>query len=63
MLDTYGAAVTETARMTRDEIVRIEGRDAARRHVNRHDNPYRSRSADGLSWHAGYDDEIASRRG
>ncbi|WP_062015066.1 hypothetical protein [Aureimonas sp. AU4] len=61
MLDTYGASFSETARMTRDETVRREGREAARRRVNRHDNPYRSRSADGISWHAGYDAETADQ--
>lgn len=62
MLDTCGAGYSETLRLTRDEAVRLEGREAARRRVNRHDNPYRSRSADGISWHAGYDAEMAGER-
>ncbi len=61
MLDTMRADLSEAVRMTRDETVRLEGREAARRQMNRHDNPYRSRSADGISWHAGYDAEVSAR--
>lgn len=41
--------------LTRDEMVRMEGAHAAHCGNCRHDNPYRSQSADGLSWSAGFD--------
>lgn len=41
--------------MTRNEIVRLEGQEAAEKRMDRHDNPYRSGSADGLAWHQGFD--------
>ena len=34
---------------TRTDTVRLEGRDAASRRLSRHDNPYRSSSADGVA--------------
>ncbi|WP_416357673.1 hypothetical protein ACLNGM_06445 [Aureimonas phyllosphaerae] len=41
--------------LTRDEMVRMEGAHAAYCGYCRHDNPYRSQSADGVSWRAGFD--------
>ena len=41
--------------MTRTEIVRLEGQEAAEKRMDRHDNPYRATSADGLAWHEGFD--------
>ncbi|ALN75505.1 hypothetical protein M673_22445 (plasmid) [Aureimonas sp. AU20] len=45
--------------MTRNESVQLEGRTAAEKNMNRHDNPYRSGSADGIAWHQGFDDVAA----
>lgn len=41
--------------LTRDEKVRMEGAHAARCGYSRHDNPYRSQSADGVAWREGFD--------
>lgn len=46
--------------LTRDEMVRMEGAHAAYCGYSRHDNPYRSRSADGMSWRVGFDAELNS---
>lgn len=41
-------------RMTRDEMVRLEGARAQQRERNRKDNPYRPGSADWRSWNEGF---------
>lgn len=41
--------------LTRDDVVRREGAQAASRGLARHDNPYRAQSADGVSWRAGFE--------
>lgn len=46
--------------LTRDDMVRMEGAHAAHCGYTRHDNPYRSQSADGVSWRAGFDAELQS---
>ncbi|WP_279480157.1 hypothetical protein [Aureimonas sp. SK2] len=45
-------------RLTRDDIVRMEGAQAASRGLTRRDNPYRPQSADGVSWRMGFEDEM-----
>ncbi|MBB3935529.1 hypothetical protein [Aureimonas phyllosphaerae] len=41
--------------LTRDDMVRMEGEDAARSHRTRRDNPYRPGSADWRAWCNGFE--------
>lgn len=50
-----------SAPMTRDERVREEGTEAARRGLSAMDNPYRSGSADGTAWRRGLDLYLGAR--
>ncbi|WP_019995370.1 hypothetical protein [Aureimonas ureilytica] len=55
MIQTQAPSSLALHPTTRTDTVRLEGRDAASRRLSRHDNPYRSSSADGVAWHEGYD--------
>lgn len=55
------AAMAMPSPMTRDDHVRLEGAEAARRGFAAHDNPYRSGSADGMSWRQGFDQSSSGR--
>ena len=55
MLEAHHVEITLPHPMTRNDLVRLEGRDAARRLQSRSDNPYRSGSADGRAWREGFD--------
>lgn len=60
MLDSNRPPVTTPRLLTRNDLVRMEGRDAARGGAPPHDNPYRRGSADGVAWRQGYDETAVS---
>lgn len=60
MLDDRGTT-NMPPHLTRDDSVRAEGTEAARRGLTAKDNPYRSGSADGLAWRQGFDRSIAGK--
>lgn len=55
MLQSHKPSGSAIHLMTRNDVVRLEGQDAAMKGADRHDNPYRSSSADGVAWHQGFD--------
>ncbi len=47
----------KTPLLTRDQTVRMEGREAARKRLTKKDNPYASGSADHRAWNKGFKGE------